>query len=588
MIKIIKRSFVCISLVFLLALSACNSTKNTQTGNTSPVRTSNAKYTGKVDSAAVERLYIDGCKYLAMQDMENAVSTFSNIIKADPKNDASMFQLSKIFFDYGQMGDALQYIKSAVDLKPENIYYQLLYANILTYSASYEKAAAVFETILKDNPNNEEVYYRLEYAYEKAGNNKEAIKTIERLAKLSGENESVLYELQRLYAANNEPLKAIDALLRLIEMDPGNTSYLRYLSDYYDRAGKPELAQQTFDQLLETDSNNVDLQFRKASFQQKAGDEKSYFATMHKAFANPEGDIDTKIFYLVLFVDSLDKTNFKLKDTVLTWTKLLVEAHPEDAKSYAMRGDFLYYSGDLNSAAVAYNKSIELRSDIFDVWIKMFYIYSELRNYESLKTISASAIELYPNQPLSYYFNAVALNNLKDTETAIKILKRGLPLAFSNLQLRADMFTELADAYNTVKNYTESDQAFESSLQLISDNPYTLNNYAYYLSVRKTNLDKAATMSAKSIQLVPNNSSFEDTYGWILYQQKKYKDAKEWIEKALIHGAENSGTVLEHYGDILYQTGDKEGALTYWLKAQKAGDASDLLAKKIQDKTLYE
>ena len=592
MIKNTKNLLYLLSIVFLLTVSACSGTKKTQTTNTEPNRmpqkTFSAKGEGKIDSAEIERLYIDGCKFLATDDIEKAVNAFGDILKVDPNNTASMFQLSTIYFKYGQLGDAQNYIKNAVALEPKNIYYQLLYADILSYSASFDKAAEVYENILKDQAFSEEVYYRLAYSYEKAGKKEDAIKTMQRLLALEGENESVLFELQRLYAMNDQPDKAIEVLLKLIEIDPYNSGYLRYLSEYYERAGQPELAQQTFDKLLLTDSSNVDLQFRKASFQKKAGDENAYFNTMHKAFANGLGNIDTKIFYLVLFVDSLDKPNFKLKDTVLTWTKLLVEAHPEDAKSFAMRGDFLFYSGELRSAAAAYNKSLNIRSDIYDVWIKMFYIYSDLREFDSLKNVTNSAIELYPNQPLGYYFNGVAFNNINDADAAIKTLKRGLPLTVSNTQLRADIFTELGNAYNDVKNYVESDKAFENSLQLNPDNPFTLNNYAYFLSVRNENLERAAEMSAASIKLVPDNASLEDTYAWILYKQKKYKDAKLWMEKALAHGGKDSGTVLEHYGDILYQLGDKDQAVEYWIKAKAAGDASDLIDKKINDKTLYE
>lgn len=115
------------------------------------------------------------------------------------------------------------------------------------------------------------------------------------------------------------------------------------------------------------------------------------------------------------------------------------------------------------------------------------------------------------------------MNNINDADAAIKTLKRGLPLTVSNTQLRADIFTELGNAYNDVKNYVESDKAFENSLQLNPDNPFTLNNYAYFLSVRNENLERAAEMSAASIKLVPDNASLEDTYAWILYKQKNIR-----------------------------------------------------------------
>jgi tetratricopeptide (TPR) repeat protein len=572
----------------LLLTVACTGASSSQKNTTPTTTTAAVKGKKGLDSAAIERDYIDACKHMALNEYSKAVDIFNNIVKADPNNHASFYQLSRIYFEFGQVADAQEYIKTAVTLNPSNIEYQLLFADILGYSAQYVKAAEVYTTVIKSGKANDETYYRLAYSYEKSGNYNDAIKTIYDLKTIVGNDEGVVFELQRLYALDKDYNNAIKWMQELMKMDPENTMYLRYLSEYYEKNNQPELAAKTFDLLLETDSNNTDLQFKKASLFQKSGDNVAYYASMKKALSNSAGNIDTKIFYLVLFVDSLGNKNFTMKDSVLQWTQYLVNAHPEDAKAHAMRGDFLFYNGDLKEAAATYKTSLDLRSDIYDVWIKMFFIWSDLREYDSLLQVSNTAIELYPNQPLSYYFSGVAQNQLKNYEAAIKVLKRALPLTVSNIQLRADMFTQLGDAYHETGNHEESDKAFENSLQLVPDNPFTLNNYAYYLSLRNTNLEHAAEMSLKSIQIDPNNASFEDTYGWILYQQKKYTEAEIWLSKSLKNGGERSGTVNEHYGDVLFQLGQKDKAVEYWKKAKQTGEASDLIDKKINEKMLYE
>lgn len=589
MIKKTQRFLNIAFAAIVLFTASCSTANQAQQGKKQaapPVSTIKGKK--GVDSVGIEREYIDACKYIALEDYNKAVAILQNIVKVDPDNDASFYQLAKIFFDYGQIADALEYSKIAARINTDNLEYQMLYADILGYSASYTLAAEQYTAIIKTGKANDEVYYRLAYSYEKSGKINDAIKTMRLMLDKYGNDEGVVFELQRLYALNNDYGNAITWMKTLMELDPQNMSYLRYLSEYYEKNNEPELAAETFDLLLATDTNNTDLQFRKASLFQKAGNNSAYFDAMRNAFLNSEGNIDTKIFYLVLFVDSLDNKNFILKDSVIAWTNYLVEAHGDDAKAYAMQGDFLYYSGSLNKAAVSYNKSIDLRGDIYDVWIKLFYIWSDLRNYDSLQTVSSMAIELYPNQPLSYYFNGAAYNQLENYEAAIKVLKRGLPLAVSNIQLRAEIYNELGSAYHETANHTASDDAYEKSLQLIGDNAYTLNNYAYYLSLRNFNLTRAAEMSLQSIKLVPNNASFEDTYGWILYQQKKYNDAKTWIENALQHGGSSSGVVTEHYGDILYRLGEIDKAVEMWKKAKLLGDTSEFIDQKINDKKLYE
>lgn len=585
-----KRKTICnVSIILLVCFSLAACTASKQTAQTSGTHVSvPAKSNKGTDTIEVERTYIDGCKYLALNDYENAVKSFSDVLKMDGNNDAAMYQLASIYLRYSKYADATEYAKNAVRLKPNNEEYQLLYGDILNYGAYFQKAADVYEKVLTQDPDNYDVYYRLSYSYEKAGDLNHAIDALLRLEKAAGSDESIYVELQRLYNINNQPEKAVEVMKELVQIDPQNPTYKRFLSEYYEQSGDPVMAEKVFDELLATDTNNTDLQFRKASLMEKSGDKKGYYATMRRALANPYGNIDTKIFYLVLFVDSLGKEEFVSEDSVMEWTRLLVTAHPEEAKAHAMRGDFLYYTDQLKPALESYSKSVALRADVYDVWIKLFYIDADLHLYDSLKTITDRAMEYYPNQPLSYYFNGVALNQQKKYDDAIKVLKRGLPLAVSNINLRSDMFTELGDAYNAVKNYSESDKAYDSSLQLDPNDPYTLNNYAYYLSVRNENLDKAAEMSKRSIELSPNNASLEDTYGWILYQQKKYNDAKTWIEKAMSHGGDKSGTILEHYGDILFKSGDTDKAVEFWQKAKATGEGSEWIDKKISDKKLYE
>ena len=149
-------------------------------------------------------------------------------------------------------------------------------------------------------------------------------------------------------------------------------------------------------------------------------------------------------------------------------------------------------------------------------------------------------------------------------------------------------YSSLGDCYHELKNYNSSDTAYEKSLSYNPDNAYSLNNYAYYLSLRGEQLDKAAQMSAHSNELQPNTASFEDTYAWILFKQKKYTDAKIWIEKAILHDKTNSAVQLEHYGDIMFYLGDTNAAVQNWKKARSYGEQSPVLDRKINEKKYIE
>src|SRR5690606_27442957 len=134
--------------------------------------------------------------------------------------------------------------------------------------------------------------------------------------------------------------------------------------------------------------------------------------------------------------------------------------------------------------------------------------------------------------------------------------------------LLTQLYSSLGDVYNALDMHAESDVAYEEAIALDSTNAYALNNYAYYLALRKQKLAKAAELARRSNELVPDNASYQDTYAWVLFQQGKHNEALVWIEKALKNSAEPSDTLMEHYGDILAKLGRPDQAVAQWKKAR--------------------
>lgn len=158
-----------------------------------------------------------------------------------------------------------------------------------------------------------------------------------------------------------------------------------------------------------------------------------------------------------------------------------------------------------------------------------------------------------------------------------------------NKDLESQFYSSLGEAYNEIKDYVKSDESFEKGIAIDPKNANTLNNYAYFLSVRGEKLEKAEKMSMESNELEPTQASYQDTYGWIMYKQNKFEDAKIWIEKSLSNSTDSSATVLEHYGDVLFKIGDTAKAFDFWQKAKNAGEgASEFLDRKILEKKLFE
>ena len=189
-------------------------------------------------------------------------------------------------------------------------------------------------------------------------------------------------------------------------------------------------------------------------------------------------------------------------------------------------------------------------------------------------------------KPSFYLFNGLGNLQIEEYQASIESLNAGKLLVVDDNLVLSQFYMYLAEAHHKAEEHNESDKNYDKYLKIDPNNASVLNNYSYYLSVRKQNLSKAEEMISKADKMYPNNSTFLDTYGWVLYQQGKYAEAKLKIKGALDNGGSRSGEVLEHYGDVLFQLGMKNEAVMYWKQAIEKDGHSDELQKKIDAKSL--
>ena len=141
----------------------------------------------------------------------------------------------------------------------------------------------------------------------------------------------------------------------------------------------------------------------------------------------------------------------------------------------------------------------------------------------------------------------------------------------------------MGDCFHQKQQNAEAYQAYEQALKYNPDNIPVLNNYAYYLSLERKELDRAEEMSYRTVKAEPNNATYLDTYAWILFEKGNYAEARIYIDEAMkVEEGNQSDVVVEHCGDIYFMNGEADEALKYWQKALELGNESDVLKKKIK------
>ena len=191
--------------------------------------------------------------------------------------------------------------------------------------------------------------------------------------------------------------------------------------------------------------------------------------------------------------------------------------------------------------------------------------------------VAAPALEYNPDAMEFYYYLGLAYYQKKETEKALDVFRKGIRQVNekSDKNIVSDFYAILGDIYSTKEMKAEAYAAYDSALVYNPDNIATLNNYAYYLSVERKDLDKAEEMSYRTVKAEPENATYLDTYAWILFEKARYTEARIYIEQAMRNGGDTSQVIVEHCGDIYYMLGEKDKALEYWKKAEGMDPADD-------------
>ena len=508
-----------------------------------------------------EVIFLEGEKYFMIEDYSKALIFFQKSLELNPKNSACQYKVAQILILGEEYDEALFYSSKALQIDSTNKYYYLQNADIYSKQSNFAAAADIYETMLAKVPDTDSFLFDLAALYVYGDNLDAAITTYDRVEDRYGISKELVFSKQRIYLKQNRLDDAINEIIEMISQFPNEPDFVLNLSELYLSNNRESEAIPYLLEFLEVDSENARARLLLAEVYKKQGKVNQAVEQLIEAFTNPALELTPKLNVLVEYMKQLpdptvQENSIKLAESILS-------AHPDDGNAQAVNGD-LYLNlanssgdGDYKEKALGYyQRALALDENNFNIWQNVLQIEAELSKLDSLENHAEAAIEVFPNQPSLYYYHGFALLSNDKHELAVEVLEQGKRLSRSDPNMEVVFNSLLGDTYNELEQYQQSEAAYDAVLQADPNNDHVLNNYSYFLSLRRKQLDKAKRMSTKLVKNNPDNPTFLDTHAWVLYMQGDYKEAKKFLEQALAEDA--SGTIIEHYGDVLFKLGDIE------------------------------
>ncbi len=534
------------------------------------------------DSNMVKQFFFAGLRDKLTDNYALALTNFNKVVSLAPNNDAALFEMANANLRLDRLSEAELNIRQAIIIKPNNPWYQRLLAEIYKRTNKMPELIEVFNQLIKIEPENDAYYFDKANAQFLSNQTDASKKTYEEILAKFGESNELLAAKKRFQ--QNSGASESD-IVKLLEGNQADIKNYLYAAGLLLQKGNDAEALKVLLKAQQLAPDNFEINLGLADIYVKQKNDEKAFAYLKQAFGSAEMPLNEKVKIIASLFSKLSQP--VVAENVTALSKLLAEKNPSDAKVLALYGDVLYQQNKLKDALIQYQAALKINDQVYVVWEQIINIQTLVGHYDDAVKMGDEALTIYPNQASLYYYTAYALFKTGKFDLAQSNLKTALQLDVENKSLQAQVFALQGDIYVNQNNFALAKVAFEKAIAMEPDNYFIMNNYAYYLALKNDDLAKAAKYSETAANAMPNNSSITDTYAYILFKQQKYDLAKVWIEKALQNNTNKNGVYLEHYGDILFMKGDKDAALVQWQKAKSAGNGSEVLNKKINEKKYF-
>ena len=548
------------------------------------------------NSSRYNAFFLEAICERAKGNSDAAFDLLRHCVEIDSTKSEAYYYLSQYYGALKQKDKAIACIEKAAALEPSNSTYQETLANAYINLHQYDKAAAVLESLYDKHRDRDDVLGVLIQLYEEQHEYESAIKTLTLLETVEGKSERLSYAKSNFYTQLGDKKAAIAEMKHLADQYPNDQNYRGLYANALFVNGQKKKALEIYDDILRIEPDNRNALMALLAYEKDEGDPDKADALTEKVLlsknitsqdrillmrqeigqSEQEGGDSTRVLYL--FRKMLDQPQMDADIAILCATYMNLKQMPNDTISGVLE-QVLRVAPD-NAAA-----RLQLVS----------YAW-QANDMNRIISLCQDARQYNPDEMAFYYYQGIAYYREGQLDQALNAFHNGIGVITqqSDPDIVSDFYAVIGDILHQKGNDKEAFAAYDSCLVWKDDNYGCLNNYAYYLSEKGIQLDKAEQMSYRVIKAEPKNATYLDTYAWILFKQGRYTEAKIYIDQTLQCDSDTSAVLLEHAGDIYYFAGEKERAVDFWQQAlaraaevvpepgQPVEDRQQILTRKIK------
>ncbi len=577
-------------LVSVWVLTSCGTARTGRTaksakdeGASSPI---GKTYVTAEQQRKYDYFFLEAMRMKEKKEYDAAFGLLQHCLDINPGASSALYEVSQYYMFLRQVPQGQAALEQAVAYAPDNYWYSQGLVNLYQQQNELDKAVVLLEKMVTRFPTKQEPLFSLLDIYSRQEKYNDVISTLNRLEKRLGKNEQLSMEKFRIYLQMKDDKKAFQEIESLVQEYPMDMRYQVILGDVYLQNGKKEEAYETYQKVLAAEPDNPMALFSMASYYEQTGQKELHQQQLDTLLLNKKVTPDTKINVMRQIIVENEQSSAKDSTQVIALFDRMMKQEQDDPQVPMLYAQYLLSKNMEQEAVPVLEQVVDLDPANKAARLMLVSAAVKKEDYKQIIKVCEPGIEATPDALGLYYYLAISYHQAEQTDSVLTVCNRALKHVTPDTrkEVVSDFYSIMGDIYHTKNQMAEAYAAYDSALVYNPSNIGALNNYAYYLSVERRDLDKAEEMSYKTVKAEPNNSTYLDTYAWILFEKGNYAEARIYIDNAMKSDGEKSDVIVEHCGDIYFMTGDVEGALKYWKQALEMGSESKTLKRKIEKK----
>ena len=407
-----------------------------------------------------EEYFFEALTQRGIKNYDKAIIAIQKCLEKEPKNAAFLYELGKNHLDAKNYVAAEIAFKSATEINDKQRWYWNGLYDVYYQTKNYDKAIGVVQKLIDFDTNMREDLVSL---YMNTNQKEKALQLIKEIEATSNLTKTMEFYKLKLESTAEFASPKKETLEKGIKEHPKyEQNYIDLISLYlsFNQEEKAfEIAKQLEKEIPNSDWAHVSL----VKFYLASNDGINASKSMFKVLMNSKIDLKIKhrVFNEFLIFAVKNPTFFADVDAAIPYfdNDPAIAVAKEVAK-------FFWKKNDLDRAIHYFELAIKKNTDDIESLNYFLEVLQQKQDYQRLVVKATESIELFPTQPIYYFYAGFGNNQLKNYKKAKENLENGLDFVVDDQKLEANFYEQLLISCEFL-NDLKAKQLYASKLKQI-------------------------------------------------------------------------------------------------------------------------